>query len=49
MAPQTGEQTITINILPNIWKSEGNQIRKLGQLIEYNMSRKITHKKQWRN
>ena len=29
-------QTIAINILPNISQSEGNQIMKFGQLIEYN-------------
>ena len=36
MTSQTGLQTITINILPNISQSKGNQTMKFGQLIEYN-------------
>ena len=32
MTSQTGKQVITINILPNILKSKGNQAVKLGQL-----------------
>ena len=35
--PQTGQQIITIHILPNISRSKVNQSIKLGQLIEYNM------------
>ena len=31
----TGQQTITMNILPNISKSESNQAMKLGQSIEH--------------
>ena len=31
---QTGTQKITINILPDISKSKGNQTMKFGQLIE---------------
>ena len=34
MTPQPGSQTVTTHI-PNISRSKGNQIRKLGQLIEY--------------
>ena len=34
---ETGEQIITIPILPNISRSKGNQTLKFGQLIEYNM------------
>ena len=35
MASMTGQQTITMNILPNISKSECNQAMKLGQSIEH--------------
>ena len=38
MTSQTGQGTITIHILPNISRSKGNQITKLGQLKEYNMT-----------
>ena len=37
MTSKTGKQTITINILPDISKSKGNQTMKSFQLIEYNM------------
>ena len=37
MKSQTGQKIVTINILPNISKSKGNQTIKLGQSIEYNM------------
>ena len=33
---QPGEQTITIQILPNISRSKDNHTMKFGQLIEYN-------------
>ena len=29
-------ETITLNILPNISRSKGNQTMKFGQVIEYN-------------
>ena len=32
MTSQTGSQIITIHILPNISKSEGNQAKKLSRL-----------------
>ena len=35
MASMTGQQTITMHILPNISKSESNQAMKLGQSIEH--------------
>ena len=35
---QTGQQTITIHILPNISRSKNNQTKKNGQLIEFNMT-----------
>ena len=35
---EMGELIITIYILPNITRSTGNQIMKLGQLIEQNKS-----------
>ena len=37
MASQTGKQTVTIYILPNISRRKGNQKMKFGQLVEYNM------------
>ena len=37
MTSHRGSQTIVIHILPNIFKSKGNQTMKLGQLIDYNM------------
>ena len=36
MASQTGQQVITIDILPNISRSNGKQTMKFGQLVEYN-------------
>ena len=36
MTSQTGQQTIAIQILPNISRSHVNQIMKFYQLIEYN-------------
>ena len=38
MTVQTGQQTITIHILPNISRSKNNQTKKNGQLIEFNMT-----------
>ena len=37
MTSQTGEQVISIHILFNISRGKGNQTRKFGQLIQYNM------------
>ena len=37
MTSQTGKQTITICVLPDISISKGNQTMKFGQFIEYNM------------
>ena len=37
MTSQPGNQTIAINILPNISESKGNQTMRFGQLTEYNM------------
>ena len=37
MTPVTGTQTITINILPDIWKSKDNQAIKLAHLIKDSM------------
>ena len=36
MTSQTGQQIITIHILPNISRNKGNQTIKFCQLIEYN-------------
>ena len=38
MASQTRQEIITIYILSNISRSKGNQIMKIGQLKEYNMT-----------
>ena len=37
MTSQPGKQKITIHILPNISRSNGNQTIKCGQVIEYDM------------
>ena len=37
MTAQSGKQTITIHIKPNISRSKGNQTMKFCHLIEYNM------------
>ena len=37
MTPSTGNQIITIHVLPNILRSKYDQIMKFGQLMEYNM------------
>ena len=37
MMSQTRQQINTIHILPNFSRSKGNQTKKFGQLIEYNM------------
>ena len=37
MTSQTGQQTITMHILPNISKSNGNQVMKFWQLMKYNV------------
>ena len=37
MTPQTGQQIITIHILPNISWSKGSQTMKFGQLTEHDM------------
>ena len=38
MTSQSGKETITIDILPNITRSKGNQTLKFCQLIEYHMT-----------
>ena len=37
MTSQTGQQIITIQILPDILRSKDNPTMKYGQLIEYNI------------
>ena len=37
MASQTGQQVITMHILPNNSRRKRNQAMKFGQLIKYNM------------
>ena len=37
MMSQTGQEIITIHILPNISRTKGNQAIKFGQLIKYSM------------
>ena len=44
MTSQTGQQIITIHMLPNISRSKDNQVKKFGQLIEYNMKKKFLEK-----
>ena len=36
MTSQPGQQTIAIDILPNISRNKGKQTMKLGQLVVYN-------------
>ena len=36
MTSQPGQQTMAIDILPNISRSKDNQAMKFGQLIEHN-------------
>ena len=44
MTSKTGQQTITMHILPNISGSKNNQTIKAGQVIEHN-NRNIFHKR----
>ena len=37
MTSQPGQQTITMQVLPNISRSKGSQTVKAGEWIEYNM------------
>ena len=39
MTPQAGQKMITIYLLSNISKCKGNQTIKIGQLIEYNLTK----------
>ena len=39
MTSKTGQQIITIHILPNIWISKDDQTMKFGQLIEGKMKK----------
>ena len=41
---QTGTQTITMNILPDISESKGNQTMKFDQLREYHMKNSFLQK-----
>ena len=40
----TGQQIVTIHILPNISRKEGNQAMIFGQLIKYNVRNILTLK-----
>ena len=42
MTSQPGKESIAIHILPNISRPEGYYIMKFGQLIEYNIKKKIS-------
>ena len=44
MTPMTGQQTITIQILPNISKSESNQPMKLDQAIKHRVRNNFSSK-----
>ena len=37
MTSQAGSQKVSIHIMANIWRIKGNQTRKFGHLIEYNI------------
>ena len=37
MTPETGQQVITTDILPNIWRSRDKKTMKFGQVIENNI------------
>ena len=37
MTSKTGQQAITIHMLPNISRSKGNQAMEFGQLIKYSV------------
>ena len=37
MTPETGQQIITIQILPNVPRTRDNQKIKYGRLVKYNM------------
>ena len=37
MTPETGQQIITIHILPNVPRTRDNQKIKYGRLVKYNM------------
>ena len=37
MTPETGQQIITIHILPNVSRTRDNQTIKFGWLVKYNM------------
>ena len=37
MISQTGQEIITIDVMPNISRNKGNQTMKFGQFIEYNI------------
>ena len=45
MTSQTGKQTITVRILPNISRSKYRPIVKVGHLIEYIMRNNFVKKK----
>ena len=44
MTSQTGQQIITIQVLPNIAKSKANQTIKFSHLIEQNMRQNFLEK-----
>ena len=44
MTSQPGQQTIAIQILPNISTGKGNQAMKFGQVIECNMKNTFVEK-----
>ena len=44
MTSQPGQQALVKHVLPNIWRSKGNQTMKLGQLIECNMRNSFPEK-----
>ena len=44
MTSQTARQIMAMYVLPNISEIKGNQAKKFGQLIEYNVRNLFLHK-----
>ena len=44
MTSQAGSQKVSIHIMANIWRIKGNQTRKFGHLIEYNIKKIFVEK-----
>ena len=49
MTSQTGQQIITIHVLPTISSSKDNQVMKFGKLIKYKMKKYFSSKNNVKN